>query len=171
MRGHALTVPTPQAPSSSPTMSDRLLRECASMCLEAAQQVTSLIAETFNPTEPIGILPWWYRVYYLHIAGIHFLAAMFDSDLFTPTVEASWRQVLVILRAHQHLSLYIQQCVRTFETLAARILNAPNPNLEGNCGTHVEEDEPGFFLGDMFQDALFDLGDFSGIFPGIADNL
>ncbi|TFB05393.1 hypothetical protein CCMA1212_002667 [Trichoderma ghanense] len=148
------------AASDPPTISDRLLRECAGMCLEAAQKLTSLIAEIHDPNEPIGILPWWYRVYYLHIAGIHFLAAMFASDLFTPSVERAWYQVLAVLRAHEHLSLYVQQCARTFETLAARILNARCLSADGNGIVALDEGAPGLFLDDMFQDVNFDLDDF-----------
>jgi hypothetical protein len=75
------------------------------MCVETAQKLTSLIIETLEPNQPMGLLPWWYRVYYLHIAGTNFLAAMFDADLFTTSVSQSWRDVLSALRAHEHLSL------------------------------------------------------------------
>jgi hypothetical protein len=126
------------------------------MCLEAAQKITSLIAEMYDTSEPIGILPWWYRVYYLHIAGTHFLAAMFVSDLFTSSVEQSWYQVLATLKAHEHLSLYIPQCARTFETLSARIL----PNSDETGTLSMEDGAPELFLHDMFQDVHFDLDAF-----------
>ncbi|OTA07477.1 Zn2Cys6 transcriptional regulator [Trichoderma parareesei] len=157
IKSHA---PTAAAASDPSTISDRLLQECARMCLEAAQNLTSLIAEIHDPNEPIGILPWWYRVYYLHIAGIHFLAAMFASDLFTPSVERAWYQVLAALRAHEHLSLYVQQCARTFETLAARILNARCLSVNGNGIMASDDGAPGLFLDDMFQDVNFDLDEF-----------
>lgn len=164
IKSHAPTITTT---SDASTISDRLLQECARMCLEAAQKVTSLIAEICDPSEPIGILPWWYRVYYLHIAGTHFLAAMFASDLFTSSVEQAWYQVLATLRAHEHLSLYIPQCARTFETLSARILNTRCPDSAENSGMALDEGAPGLFLDDMFQDVNFDLNDF--LF-GVEDN-
>jgi hypothetical protein len=34
------------------------------------------------------------------------------------------------LRAHEHLSPYVQQCLWTFETLAARITGKPYPSME-----------------------------------------
>ncbi|RAL02586.1 putative transcription factor [Aspergillus ibericus CBS 121593] len=110
--------PPPAHTSNPPSLSDRLLRESATICIEAAQTITSLILEVHNPEEPIGLLPWWYRIYYLHIAGTIFLAAMFSSELFTISVSQSWKQVMSSLRAHEHLSTYIPQCIRTFETFS-----------------------------------------------------
>ncbi|PYI02721.1 putative fungal-specific transcription factor [Aspergillus sclerotiicarbonarius CBS 121057] len=140
---------TPAAHTSPnrPSLSDRLLQESATMCIEAAQMVTSLILETHDPDDPIGLLPWWYRIYYLHIAGTIFLAAMFSSDLFTTAVSRSWDQVMSGLRAHENLSTYVQQCIETFETLSSRILNTDALPQEGNAGSFFDE---------FFQDLGFD---------------
>ncbi|KAJ8104412.1 hypothetical protein POJ06DRAFT_244461 [Lipomyces tetrasporus] len=146
--------------TNPPSLSDRLLRECAGMCIEAAQKVTSLITETLEPDEPIGLLPWWYRIYYLHIAGANFLAAMFTSDLFTVSVSRSWHDLLSALRAHEHLSTYVQQCVWTFETLSARILETPCPNLDGGGGAPLAEGTSGCCFDDIFQDMGFDFDNF-----------
>ncbi|OQD72177.1 hypothetical protein PENPOL_c001G07721 [Penicillium polonicum] len=141
-------------------LSHRLLRESASMCIEAAQQVASLVNETLEPDEPIGLLPWWYRIYYLHIAGANFLAAMFRSELFTDSVSQSWNSVLLALRAHEHLSPYVQQCVWTFETLAARIMGKPYLSLDGSgCDLMVDGSSGGSF-DDIFQDVNFDFDNF-----------
>ncbi|KAJ5200200.1 hypothetical protein N7491_009000 [Penicillium cf. griseofulvum] len=143
----------------SPSLSHRLLRESASMCIEAAQQVASLVNETLEPEEPIGLLPWWYRIYYLHIAGANFLAAMFRSELFTDSVSQSWKEVLLALRAHEHLSPYVQQCVWTFETLAARI-TGKFPSLDGSgCGL-MADGFAGACFDDLFKDVNFDFDSF-----------
>ena len=151
---------TVQATSKSPSLSDRLLRECAGMCVEAAQKVTSVIIETLEPDEPMGLLPWWYRIYHLHIAGTNFLAAMFGSDLFTDSVSQSWNSVMSALRAHEHLSTYVQQCVQTFETLSTRILKTRHPNPDGNADVPLEEGSSGLYFNDLFQDVGFDFDNF-----------
>ena len=149
-----------QATSNPPSLGDRLLREGAGMCVEAAQKVTSLIIETLEPDESIGLLPWWYRVYFLHIAGTNFLAAMFGSDLFTESVSHSWQNVISALRAHEHLCTYVQQCIRTFETLSARILETRYPKPDGSGDDPLEEGTSGFFFDDIFQDVGFDFDNF-----------
>lgn len=149
----------PQPTSAKPpSLSDRLLRECAGMCVEAAQKVTSLIVESLEPDEPIGILPWWNRIYYLHIAGAIFLAAMFGSDLFTDSVSRSWHDVLSALRAHLHLSTYVQQSISTFETLSARIMQTTCSTLDGH--EQLAEEPSGCCFDDIFQDIRFDFDNF-----------
>lgn len=148
---------TAQATASSITLSDRLVRECAAMCIEAAQRLTSLVMETLEPDSPMGLLPWWYRIYYLHIAGINFLAAMFTSDLFTESVLKSWETVMSALHAHDHLSAYVQQCIRTFETLSTRALESRYSNSVGN-GDALPPDS--FLVDNLFQDVGFDFDDF-----------
>ncbi|KAL4747394.1 hypothetical protein BDW72DRAFT_209647 [Aspergillus terricola var. indicus] len=109
------------APLPRPGLSHHLLQNSATMCLEAAQQIVTLVIETIEPDQPIGLLPWWYRLYFLHIAGANFLAAMIRPELFSNSIAESWEAVLLALRGHQHLCAYAMQCVRTFERLASRI--------------------------------------------------
>jgi hypothetical protein len=151
---------TAEATSNSPNLSDRLLKEYARMCVEAAQKVTSLIMETLQPNEPMGLLPWWYRIYFLHIAGVNFLAAMFTSDLFTESVSESWHTFLSALRAHEHLSTYVHQCVWTFETLSKRILETRYPSLNGSNDSVPEAVAPELSFDDIFQDLGFDFDNF-----------
>ncbi|EAW06502.1 putative transcription factor [Aspergillus clavatus NRRL 1] len=158
MRSHTATATAPQT-SHPPSLSDRLLRECAGMCVEAAQKVTSLVIAALEPNEPMGLLPWWYRIYYLHIAGTNFLAAMFGADLFTESVAQSWRDVLAALRAHEHLSTYVSQCIRTFETLSTRILETRYPTPESGA-LPLEAGTSGLLFDDIFQDAGFDFDAF-----------
>lgn len=146
--------------SEPPSLSDRLLQQWAGMCIEAAQNLTSLIIETLEPDEPIGILPWWNRIFYLHLAGINFLAAMFDSDLFTESVSQSWHDVMSALRAHEHLSTYVQQCIRTFETLSTRILHTRHSNPESSSDLPCDEGVSGSFFDDLFQNMGCDFDNF-----------
>jgi hypothetical protein len=148
-----------QETSDPSSLSDRLLKECAGMCIEAAQRVTSLIIETIEPDQSMGILPWWYRIYYLHIAGINFLAAMFSPDLFTEPVSQSWDSVMSALRAHEHLSMFVQQCIETFETLSARIMESQHPAPTSNNNVALGKGAGGFF-NDIFQGENFDFDNF-----------
>lgn len=135
------------------------------MCVDAAQAVSSVVIETLEPDQPIGILPWGTRIYYLHIAGVIFLAAMI-GDLFTDSVSRSWQDILVALRAHVHLSTYVQQCVWMFEALAekisrtnCRLLQGGEPLMEG----------AGCCFDDVFQDFGLDFDEFLFRTEGVID--
>ena len=149
-----------QSTANPSSLGDRLLRECARMCIETAQKLTSLIIEIHEPDEATGSLPWWYRIYYLHIAGTNFLAAMFEPDLFTESVSQSWHNNMAALRAHSHLSAYVQQCIWTFETLSARILETRYPQLNGSGDITLEEGNAGLVFDDIFRDMDFDFNNF-----------
>ncbi|KAI1622247.1 putative fungal-specific transcription factor [Exophiala viscosa] len=159
------------ATSSIPSLGDRLVREGARMCIEAAQNMTSLVIETLEPDKSIGLLPWWLRIYCLHIAGTHLLAAMFRSDLYTDSVLQSWNNTLSALRAHEHLSSYVQQCIRTFEMLSTRILDTRYPNTDGGHGNGDGPRTQGasdVLSDDIFADINFD---FDGFLFGTSDQL
>ena len=163
MRPPAATV---QGTANLSSLSDRLLREGAEVCVEAAQKITLLIIETLEPDESLGLLPWWYRIYYLHIAGTNFLAAMFRLDLFTESVAQIWHSVMSALRSHAHLSTYVQQCIWTLETLSARILETRDPHPDGSEHVRLEDGTSASFFDDFFQHA--DL-DFDNVLFGTED--
>ena len=126
---------------SRPSLSHRVLLSAATMCLEAAQHIVTLVIETIEPDQQIGLLPWWYRLYYLHIAGASFLAAMIRPELFSDSVAESWEAVLLALRGHQHLCTYATQCVRTFERLASRTRARWAIPFNGNVGASASTGE------------------------------
>jgi hypothetical protein len=135
------------------------------MCVETAERIVTMILDSIEPNETIGILPWWYRVYYLHVAGTTFLAAML-GDLFTESVSQSWNSMLTSLREHVHLSIFIPQCITTFETLSERILKTRNPNINNGRDSALGDDTFGLCFDDLFQD--LDL-DFNSFIFGIED--
>lgn len=156
-----------QTTAETSNLSNRLLKECAKMCIEAAQNVTSLIIQTLERDEPIGLLPWWYRIYYLHIAGTNFLAAMLTSDLFTESASQSWQDVLSALRKHEHLTGYVAQCLQTFERCSQRILESQK--LRPGDSSNIPLDEPpSLYFDDIFHDTDFD---FNSFLFGIEDNI
>ncbi|KAK2608940.1 hypothetical protein QQS21_002516 [Conoideocrella luteorostrata] len=159
VKTHTPTAGPPESRKSS-SLSDRLLKECAAMCVETAQRVTSLIIDTLEPGESIGLLPWWYRIYYLHIAGITFLAAMFTPELFDESISQSWRDVMSTLRSHVHLSAYVQQCIAIFETLSTRILETRKPKSDGGESVQPDEGADDFLMEDIFQDFGLDFNNY-----------
>jgi hypothetical protein len=161
-RFYSMTSHTAATPigRKAPSLSDRLFRECAGLCVDSAQALASLVIETLKAGESLGLLPWWYRIYYLHIAGTTFLAAMFVPDLYTDSVAQSWRSVISALRDHQHLSTYVHECICTFETLAARILKPQSSNCLNNIKTPFIDDDFGFVFDDLFYDAGIDFDRF-----------
>jgi hypothetical protein len=157
MRSRTAAAPTG---GKVPSLSDRLFRECAGLCVDSAQALASLVIETLQAGESLGLLPWWYRIYYLHIAGTTFLAAMFVPDLYTDSVAQSWRSVISALRDHQLLSVYVQECICTFETLAARILKPQSSNSLNDTSTPFSDDDFGFVFDNLFYEAGLDFDGF-----------
>lgn len=84
---------------------------------------------------------------------------MFEADLFTASVSQSWNEVLSALRAHEHLSLYVPQCIRTFEMLSARILETRYPTPDGSGGMPPEA-ASGSLFDHIFQALRFDCDNF-----------
>lgn len=138
-------------------LSGRLTKECATICLETAQKIIRVVLSAMNQDVLIGILPWWYRIYYLHMAGTHFLAAMCTSDLYNDSMAESWHTVLSALRSHEHLSEYVKQCVATFESLSVRILQVRcgNPHVDS-----LKDTAAPLTFDDIFQEMGFDFNHF-----------
>lgn len=126
----------------------------ASICVNSAQKMVSLVHEHHKPDGTIGILPWWHRIFYLHVAGTILIAAMLRTDLFTPIVSESWSRAMSALRAHEHLSPFVQQCVTTFQTLSRRILDTHHPT--GGEQFPPPEGSSNTYFQDVVQDMGFD---------------
>jgi len=140
-------------PSVDLGLEDRFLVNCASLCVENAQKMINLVLEQQKPDSITIILSWWHRVFYLHVASTILVAAMLRADLFTPAVSLSWNRAMSTLRAHEHLSPFIHQCVANFQTLASRIsdnchpVSGQDPASEGLSNIDFQ---------DVFQDMAFD---------------
>lgn len=146
-------------PFDRSSLSDRLLHDCAKMCIEAAQNVTTLVMETMQSDGDVGLLPWWHRVYYLHIAGTNFLAAMCTPNFFSESVAVAWQNVLSGLHKHEHLSKYVPQCIQMFEMLCMRIRAAQKSNQVSDENRFLD-DAPIMSFDDIFQDVDFDFDSF-----------
>lgn len=147
-----------EPPSSN--LQYRITKECAVSCVEAAKKLVKMVIDTLDVNQPVGLFPWWYRIYYLHIAGTNFLAAMFRSDLFTESVSQSWEDLMVGLRAHEHLSAYVKKCIRTFDSLSIRIQQTRNFATENLCDIPFNIQVENHDANGIFQDLGFNFDDF-----------
>ena len=99
----------------------------AFQCIGNAQKMISLLDKNSNDDESTYILPWWYRIFYLHVAGTILLAAMQSTNLFTDAVSESWQQTLTVIKRHEHLSSYVPQCASLFQSLSRKASHMRHP--------------------------------------------
>ncbi|KAI1378154.1 putative fungal-specific transcription factor [Hypoxylon crocopeplum] len=138
-------------------LEDRLLQTYASLCVESSQSMIAVVYEHHNTDGAVGIIPWWSRVFYLHVAGTVLIAAMLRASLYTSSVAQSWSRAIAALQAHEHLSPFVEQCVSTFHTLSCKLTDLQQqssgqaPPLEGPSSTYFQ---------DVFHDMGFGADDF-----------
>lgn len=137
-------------------LNERVVKDCAELCIENAQAMISLVQKVHTPGETFGITIWWTRIFYLHLAGTILIAAMLRADLFTASVSQSWDTAMHLLRAHAHLSPSIQQCVTMFSTLSSKIIEVHSPVTRPLAHQDGMEASNNYFH-DLFQDTEFDL--------------
>ncbi len=80
------------------------------------------------------------------------------DDLFNPMVAQSWSKALSTLRAHEHLSPFVQQCVANFEALSSKISETHYSN--GAPQPSVPDRSSSTYFQDVFQDIGFDPDNF-----------
>ena len=103
---------------SSISLENRLLQDCAWLCVDNSVRLLSLVYETCGRGTVENSLPWWHRVFYLFVALQHLLAAMLRPDLFNQLVSENWNTALSTLGAHEHLSPAVKRCVSSFQKMA-----------------------------------------------------
>jgi hypothetical protein len=108
-------------------LENRILQDCATLCVENAQKLIALVCENYRSDAAIGILPWWYRVFYLYVASQHLIAAMLRPDVFAPVVLESWCKAHSALCAHEHLSSAVKQCISTFQKMWQKVTDIHYP--------------------------------------------
>ncbi|KAL9064166.1 MAG: hypothetical protein Q9157_007932 [Trypethelium eluteriae] len=137
-------------------LGDRVLRECATICVENSQRIIALIYENCQLDASIGILPWWYRVFYLHVASQLLIAAMLRPDMFRAMVLESWSKAMSALSAHEHLSSAVQSGISSLKAMWQKVADIhcsgtnQDPGVEGLSNTSFQ---------DIFQNLRFDAGD------------
>ncbi len=125
-------------------LGDYVLKDCALLCIESAQTLADAIHEIRKPDGTVGIINWWSRFFHLYSASTILIAAMLRPDLFTPAVSRTWSRTMLALRAHEHLSPVVRQCITAFQTLSCRIMEThPGgrqfPPPEGSASTYFQD--------------------------------
>jgi hypothetical protein len=152
--------PSTSASSLDQGLKDRVSHQCASLCIQNAQRMIDLIQEYQKADGTIGIIPWWYRVFYLHIAGTILIAASLRTEIFTPLVSQSWNKAMEALHVHEHLSPFVQQCVTTFQTLSGKIRDSHPHQQKGMGEVPTTEAVSTSYFHDAFLDMGFDPDNF-----------
>lgn len=154
-------IPSPAVTNSAVDLGleDRFTINCASLCVETAQKMISLVLEQYKPDAGTIVLSWWHRVFYLHVASTILVGAMLRADLFTESVSQSWNGAMSTLRAHEHLCPFVQQCVANFESLASKISVTCLPGSSSSQAPSSESISNIYFQ-DVFQDMAFDPDNF-----------
>ena len=143
--------------SPSRVLSSLLVKDCAMLCVENAQSLISLVDDCcVVDSHGIGLLPWWFRVLYLHVAGTVLLAAEFQGSLTTLAISDSWGRMMTALRSHEHLSPFVSQCVSTFERLWSKITT--HQSAEAFALLTDGMSSPSYFQ-DFLRDVGFDPND------------
>lgn len=124
-----------------------MIRYGALQCVENAQKIISMIDQDSGTDGSMHTIPWWYRIFHLHMAGTILLAAMQSVDLFTPAVSESWQQTLSVIKRHEHLCSYVPQLISLFQSLSRKI-------RQPGCTDSLEELSDTQFH-DMFEEFGF----------------
>ncbi|KKP04951.1 hypothetical protein THAR02_02972 [Trichoderma harzianum] len=98
----------------------QMIQHGAFQCILNAQRMIALLDKDCNANESAYTIPWWSRIFYLHVAGTILLTAMQSTSLFTEAVSDSWQQTLSVFKKHEHLSQYIPQYTALFQSLARK---------------------------------------------------
>ena len=137
-------------------LGNRILQECATLCVENAHKIITLIDDSSMLNETIGLLPWWYRVFYLHIASQHLIAAMLRPDVFAPTATESWNKAMSALRALEHLSPSVQRCIASFQAMWQKVVAIRSSNFSGGSRGSAPEAASDASYQHVFQHLGFD---------------
>jgi hypothetical protein len=133
-------------------LKDRVSRECAILCVTNAQKMVDLVHEhhrnSSNPRLGICVIPWWYRIFYFHVASTILIAASLRHDLFTLKVSESWDKVMMALHEHEHLSPFITQCIAMFQALKKKIVEMDHGRVAPD----------NIIPNTYFQDVIHDMG-------------
>lgn len=95
--------------------------------MENAQKVIDLVVEDWTPGGPTGILPWWYRVFYLWIATLHVIAAMLRPEVFESVVSNHWEKAISLLTAHEHFGQFLPETILSFRSMWEKVMEIRNP--------------------------------------------
>ncbi|KAF9869297.1 C6 transcription factor [Colletotrichum karsti] len=155
---------------SSPThddLSSRVMQQCAMVCVEAAQNLISVIVQFQKHDGTLGLLPaWWYRVFYIYTAATVLIAARLRPAVFSSLdISRSWNQGMALLKDHENLGPSPRRCAAALQILSTKMFQEqpqstalPNSETDPAAPNIINDQEtfdmPFPYLG---QDATFDM--------------
>ncbi|RHZ64934.1 transcription factor domain-containing protein [Aspergillus thermomutatus] len=143
----------PKAPTSAEAgLGDRFSQTCATLCVENAQKLVALIQEC-SRSDRTGLVPWWYRIFYLYIAMQHLITAMLRPDVFGTAVLEPWNTAVSVLGAHEHLSPSVRRCLNSFQMMWQRVIDIHRPPTQDARPSRADRN---MGLHDVFQHLGFD---------------
>lgn len=162
--------------SSDQSLGQRILRDCASLCVDSSRRVIDLVHDHHHHRSPLsttdpnpnaaGVLPWWNRIFYLFVASQHLLAAMLrPDDAFQATAADALDKALSALRAQEYLSPCVGRCVKSFETMRLKIADIHRAGGEGEGVEAAVDGAAAAVASTSFQDVFQDLGFDAGSWP------
>lgn len=112
----------------------------------------------------VGLLPWWYRIFYLHLASTVLVIAHLRTELVVSTLASQhWDLAMAALTAHEHLSPFVKQCVASFQTLAAKVSLVTTPRHDSGPATPVASVQDIFYGMTNLDNFVFGMDDTSWI--------
>ena len=147
----------------SSSLKNHILQDCATLCVENARKIITLMYDNHQPDIAIEILPWWYRVFYTYVASQHLIAAMLRPDVFASVVTESWSKATTIFSALEHLSPSVQRCVANFQTMWQKVNGIHSSYSLGAGQVSPPEGPSDSCYQDVFQHLGFDEFPVSGL--------
>ncbi|KAB8222728.1 hypothetical protein BDV33DRAFT_201157 [Aspergillus novoparasiticus] len=112
--------------SNEPSLADHITQTHATLCVTNAQKLIALI-QTCSQQGNTGLIPWWYRIFFLYIAMQHLIAAMLRPDVFATVVLESWNTAVSVLGAHEHLSPSVGKCLNKLRLMWGKVNDIQAP--------------------------------------------
>ncbi|KAG9783932.1 hypothetical protein KCU88_g2932, partial [Aureobasidium melanogenum] len=138
-------------------LESRVVQDGATMCVENAQRMITLLSNGHEPDTASRILPWWYRVFYTYIASQILIAAMLRADIFKAMVLDHWSRAMSMLQAHEHLCPAVARFHASFQSMWQQVSDLRNPG-GGDQGFAADAFSATNFQ-DLFQHLGFEQGD------------
>ncbi|KAL2427189.1 Sorbicillinoid biosynthetic cluster transcription factor 2 [Exophiala dermatitidis] len=138
-------------------LESRVVQDGATMCVENAQRMITLLSNSHRTDAASAILPWWYRVFYTYIASQILIAAMLRADIFKAMVLNHWSKAMSMLQAHEHLCPAVARFHASFQSMWQQVSDLRNPG-GGDQGFAADAFSATNFQ-DLFQHLGFEQGD------------
>ncbi|KAF2658600.1 hypothetical protein K491DRAFT_776159 [Lophiostoma macrostomum CBS 122681] len=102
----------------------RIIQQSASLCVDTAKSLISVLQEYQTQDETVGLLPvWWYRVYYAYTAATVLIAANLRPEVFPASVLGiAWSRSMAVLKAHEKFGYSARRCVAALHMLSSKLL-------------------------------------------------